>query len=230
MTPARTAAIICSLLGALALIALLLFRIDAPEPEPAQVAEATAVRTEPIGERGSPDIKVPVPARVRDHDRATTAGGSPGATTESRGRELEASDPDYSGDPARAVGLPEPAVDDAAESDAEGEEAVDAPTGVLDPASIQEGILERLGEIRECYEAWLGRNPNLEGKLVVDFTIGQDEEEEDLGVVTAIDIADSTVDHVWMEGCVASVMQDVEFPAPEGGEVQVSYPFYFSSE
>ena len=152
------------------------------------------------------------------------AGSAPTAAREPESEDAPADRP-WTGDSPRFEGLSE-----GAEPSDEPEDEGAAPTGFLAAESIQAGIHESLGEIRECYEGWLGRNPNLEGELLVEFTIATDEEDEELGVVTAIDITDSTVDHVWMEGCVASVMQDVQFPPPEGGEVKVKYPFRFSSE
>jgi hypothetical protein len=52
----------------------------------------------------------------------------------------------------------------------------------------------------------------------------------ELGRVQETDIADTTVGHIWLKGCVLHVMEDAEFDAPRGGGVvRVSYPFEFNS-
>jgi len=65
---------------------------------------------------------------------------------------------------------------------------------------------------------------------VVEFVIGVDEEGPDIGRVQEIDIVDTSLGHLWMEGCVLHVMEDAEFDAPRGGGVvRVNYPFEFNS-
>ncbi len=103
-------------------------------------------------------------------------------------------------------------------------------TGSLGKEAIDDGVRDQIPDIHQCYQAWLERNPSLEGRLEVTFVIAESEDDPELGVVREADIEDSTVDHVWMEGCVLSAMEDAEFPAPEGGgAVRVNYPFHFSS-
>jgi len=121
-------------------------------------------------------------------------------------------------------------VGDAESEEQEPEEPSRRFTGSLSKEAIDDGIREQIPEIHECYQAWLDRNPSIEGTLEVLFAIGPSEDDPEVGMVTEADISDSTVDHVWMEGCVLSAMEDAEFPAPEGGgELQVRYPFHFSS-
>ncbi len=229
MSRARSIIVVFVLLIGLAIVAGYMLRGAGEDPAPPVAATPAATPSVQPTER-APGFQIPTPSRVRDRQRAagetrdapTAASAGEREDSEQRedSEELEDADPTWDGDPARASGL-------AAGDEADEDEA----TGVLDGASIQAGIGERLGEIRECYEGWLGRNPGLEGELLVQFTIGVDPEDEELGAVSEIDIADSTIDHVWMEGCVASVMQDVEFPPPEGGgTVDVTYPFRFSTE
>jgi hypothetical protein len=220
MSPNRPIVLVAALVIGLAVFLWFSWR-DAPAPDAPSPAEtrvgAAAPPTEPVAIDAADDDRRGAPPPVHDRAAAETVETSAPAEASggASGDEPATGDHPWTGDPAEIEGVDQ-------EQDA-------APSGFLDAESISAGIGESLGEIRECYEAWLGRNPNLEGKLLVEFTIATDEEDEELGVVTAIEIADSTVDHVWMEGCVASVMQDVQFPPPEEGEVQVKYPFYFST-
>lgn len=85
--------------------------------------------------------------------------------------------------------------------------------------------------ILECYQGWLSQNPELEGKLKVKFVIAAREDDPEVGRVKKIELVDTTVDHVWMEGCVLSAVEDAEFAPPAGGGVViVTYPLNFSSE
>lgn len=103
---------------------------------------------------------------------------------------------------------------------------------VLFPTSkegINDAIREELGEIRECYQAWLELQPELEGTIEVKFVIS---DVDGVGEVTRTETLDATsTDHTLFEGCVLNVMSDLTFEPPEdGGVVIVSYPFQFSSE
>ncbi len=104
------------------------------------------------------------------------------------------------------------------------------PLGDLSREAIDDGVRDQMPEIRECYQGWLTRNPDLEGTIQVKFVIATSEEDPDLGYVRSVEIADTTMGNVWMEGCVLSVMEDAEFEAPGNGVVIVRYPFKFNSE
>ena len=104
------------------------------------------------------------------------------------------------------------------------------PLGTLSIEAIDAGIQGQLPEIRECYSAWVKRNPDLGGRILVKFVIATSEENPDLGYARDVKIAETTMDNVWIEGCIASAMEDAEFPSPSGGVVIVTYPFSFSSE
>ncbi len=116
--------------------------------------------------------------------------------------------------------------------------AADAPAPIPDPAvkllpvdeeGIDAAVFPRLRDIRDCYGAWLEVHPDLEGRIVVRFTvIGRD----DVGVVDRIAIVEGTsTGNTLFEGCVMNVMSDLRFEAPPGGStVEVDYPFVFRSE
>jgi hypothetical protein len=213
---------------AMAIVAWLLFSDAAPAPpvvEPTPAEAADDGRAEAPSPTGATD---PIDRGATPAEPAAVPGATePGVAEASSGDPAEAApdaESDRSSEAAAAPGEP---------IEGEDEEGAEEPSpgAGLTSEAIQDGVREQLGEIRECYEQWLKRNPDLEGELVVRFTIVASEEEPDLGVVSEADIADSWIDHVWMEGCVASVMESAQFPAPaDGGEVEVNYPFSFSSK
>jgi len=125
------------------------------------------------------------------------------------------------------VGAPSAAeveVDD--EDDERGFTRVYAP----DKDGIQAAMAEAKPLVRECYEAWLHAHPDLGGKIVVAFTITDPPDDDgDEARVTDVRLVDSSVDHAPLEGCILNVAASLRFERPEGGKLQVSYPFRFDN-
>jgi hypothetical protein len=94
---------------------------------------------------------------------------------------------------------------------------------------IKGAIAEELPQIRECYEGWLQQNPNLSGKLKVEFTI-LEIPGRDRAKIQRVEIADGGMGHVAMEGCVRNVFKGMRFEAPRGGEMRVTYPLSFEAK
>ena len=68
------------------------------------------------------------------------------------------------------------------------------------------------------------RSPDVEGKLVVQFTIGN------LGSVRSTGVRSSSVPDRRLDDCVLDRLARWKFPQPKGGiEVAVTYPFIFKS-
>ena len=83
-------------------------------------------------------------------------------------------------------------------------------------------IHSRISEIRYCYESSMIRKPNIEGKLVVDFTIAAS------GRVRSANVNKSSVRDERLNECILKRLARWEFPKPKSGvEVAVSYPFIF---
>lgn len=104
-----------------------------------------------------------------------------------------------------------------------------APPATLDAQYIRDAVREVRPLLAECYERTLEEQPELEGTMIVEFTI---EGEPDVGgVVENTTIADtSTLSHPSLDECVRETMYTLQLPAPDGsGSVQVRYPFHFSS-
>ncbi|HSN98214.1 MAG TPA: AgmX/PglI C-terminal domain-containing protein, partial [Candidatus Nanopelagicales bacterium] len=91
--------------------------------------------------------------------------------------------------------------------------------GTLPKEVIQRIIRRNINQIRYCYERGLQTNPNLEGKVVVEFTIGKD------GAVVAARDKGSTLQDKAVASCVVGRFLRMQFPQPAGGGIViVTYP------
>ena len=92
--------------------------------------------------------------------------------------------------------------------------------GSLDKEIIRRIIRRHLNEVKFCYEGELARNPELGGRIVVQFTIAGS------GRVLASVLQTSTMKNARVETCTVNAVKRWEFPQPVGGGlVIVSYPF-----
>lgn len=92
--------------------------------------------------------------------------------------------------------------------------------GLLDKDTIRAVVRANIADIRDCYNLGLRDDPELGGRVVVDFVIGEDGE-----VVGAEVGAETKIDHDAVPGCMAEAISSWSFPAPAKGKVKVSYPF-----
>ena len=84
-------------------------------------------------------------------------------------------------------------------------------------------IHDHLSEVRYCYESAMVRNPGLEGKVQVHFTIRPN------GTVKSSDVTEGSGE-ASLDTCITSHLMRWRFPKPRGGvEVGVTYPFIFKS-
>ena len=96
--------------------------------------------------------------------------------------------------------------------------------GPLDPSVVSKEVRVRIGAVKACYERALKRNPNLGGKLELQFTISA------VGKVTGAEIGTDTLHDDEVGQCITSIVRSWRFPAPDGGgEVHFSYPFVFTA-
>lgn len=95
--------------------------------------------------------------------------------------------------------------------------------GGLDRSVIADVIRRYQSQIRFCYEKELQKNPSLEGKVAVQFTI------DGTGHVSNVVIQEDTVGADGAVGrCINQRIRRWRFPEPKGGgEVIVSYPWIF---
>jgi TonB family protein len=94
--------------------------------------------------------------------------------------------------------------------------------GALNEEIIRAVVEKRLAAIRNCYEQELVKNPKLQGKVTIRFTIGED------GSVVSAEIENTTLNNPDVESCILRRIQYLKFPKPEKGQVTVSYPFVFT--
>src|SRR5262249_45778462 len=106
----------------------------------------------------------------------------------------------------------------------EPEEAVHAAGGArLDPVLIQRIVRASFEDYRRCYQAGLGKDPALRGRVVIRFVIGID------GAVSGVQDGGSDLPDPAVIACVLGGFKKLSFPPPTGGEVTVTYPIDFMS-
>ena len=89
---------------------------------------------------------------------------------------------------------------------------------------VGEVIHRHLSEVRYCYESAMLRQPDIEGKLVINFVIGS------VGGVNSSEVKSSTLPDPRLDDCVLRRLGTWKFPKPKGGiNVAVSYPFIFKT-
>jgi hypothetical protein len=89
-------------------------------------------------------------------------------------------------------------------------------SGRLPPEVIQRIVRQNFGRFRLCYENGLRTNPNLQGRVVVNFVIGRS------GAVQSAAGGGDMPSAV--TSCIVSSFYGLSFPPPDGGIVTVSYP------
>jgi len=92
----------------------------------------------------------------------------------------------------------------------------------LAPEVIRQVMRASYDLFRKCYEAGLGRNPQLTGRVVIRFVITQE------GTVRDVTDHGSDIPDPEVVACVQGVYFKLRFPKPEGGIVTVVYPIRFS--
>ncbi len=95
----------------------------------------------------------------------------------------------------------------------------------VDREEIRAKLREHLKDVKACYDASLSLNPELNGKIVIDWKV------DDTGTVTKISVNSpkTTLKDTGVQSCVLEKLKAIVFPpAPKGGDVTISYPFIFS--
>ena len=92
--------------------------------------------------------------------------------------------------------------------------------GALDKDIIRRIVRAHINEVRYCYNQGLVRDPNLKGRVSVQFTIGP------TGKVPVAVVQQSSLKDRDVANCVAKAVKRWTFPKPQGGgNVVVTYPF-----
>jgi hypothetical protein len=92
-------------------------------------------------------------------------------------------------------------------------------SGSLPKELVQRVVRQNFGRFRLCYEAGLRGNPALTGRVAVAFVIDRSGNVAVASADGSTDMADANV-----VSCVVRGFQNLSFPAPKDGTVQVIYP------
>jgi hypothetical protein len=96
-------------------------------------------------------------------------------------------------------------------------------TPEVDPEAIAQVVRRRIAAMKGCYERALRRNPDLQGKITVRFTIGP------TGAVVDAAVESNEMGDPGAAECVVGRLRGFRFPKPAGGSVTVIYPFIFAA-
>ncbi|MCH9682988.1 MAG: AgmX/PglI C-terminal domain-containing protein [Deltaproteobacteria bacterium] len=95
--------------------------------------------------------------------------------------------------------------------------------GSLDKDIIRRIVRSHINEVRHCYNQGLAKDPSLEGRVSIPFTIVPTGK-----VVTSV-VGTTTLGDKNVANCVAKAVKRWKFPRPPGGgNAIVSYPFVLS--
>lgn len=100
----------------------------------------------------------------------------------------------------------------------------DAKAGQVDPAGVEKTVTAGRYQLKLCYEMALRRNGTSDGAMEWRWIIGSDGRASDLNLVRSSIRDDELV------RCVRDKIASWRFPRPEGGAVEVRYPFEFSRD
>lgn len=91
--------------------------------------------------------------------------------------------------------------------------------GFLSKEQIDRVVRANQAAIKYCFEAEMQHQPKLEGAVHMNWRIDLQ------GKVASVRVAKSTLGNARVEGCMARQIKRWVFPKPDGGEVDVTYPF-----
>ncbi len=97
-----------------------------------------------------------------------------------------------------------------------------AKTGTIEKALVERFINQHKFQLQICYEQSLRRNDKAVGTMEWKWTINS------RGVVSGVELASSTIKDKKLEKCIKEKMKTWQFPNPQNGSVEISYPFFFS--
>lgn len=104
---------------------------------------------------------------------------------------------------------------------AEKKEGDEEALGYRSEQSVMSVVNSRMGRITWLYEKYLKRQPNLRGKVSVEFTIAAN------GFVTSVRILESTVDHPQLESDIINLVKRLKFDPIPSGSTTFVFPFHF---
>lgn len=94
-------------------------------------------------------------------------------------------------------------------------------SGYLSAEQIERVVQANKAALRYCYESEVQRQRGLHGKVVIEWRVDR------AGAVPMARVGASTLGNASVEGCLLRQVKKWHFPKPDGGEVNVKYPFVF---
>ena len=103
--------------------------------------------------------------------------------------------------------------------------------GDLDPALIQQAVQHNGPTIAACWTEALERSPGAHGRVVLRFTIAEDGTVENAAIDDRgiFDAEGQHSDDPEAIRCMVQALSGWTFPEPDGGPVQVEYPFVLTA-
>ena len=95
--------------------------------------------------------------------------------------------------------------------------------GQLSRAEISRVVNRSMPAIQGCYERALMQKPGLSGRVLFDWTVATS------GAVSGARVRSSSLGDAGVEDCIMRIIRGWRFAAPDGGAVDVTYPFVFRS-
>jgi len=93
----------------------------------------------------------------------------------------------------------------------------------MDTSAIAAAIEAHKDAFRYCYEKEVNAGlPDLSGTITTTSVIGSS------GRITDAGIKNSSMGNANVERCVLGVLRRIDFPVPQGGTVQFTFPFKFA--
>ena len=140
-----------------------------------------------------------------------SAFGISGVTTKGRGGGVSGYGSGTLGEKGRATVVP----------GGEGESFV----GTIDKEGIRRVVIANKRQIQACYEKALNQEPDLHGKVVLEWDIGAK------GKVLGARVKSSTLNSALVEQCMVSHLKSWRFPEPPADQIAVvAFPFVFMSQ
>lgn len=100
---------------------------------------------------------------------------------------------------------------------------VEGTVGELDDAAVQRVLQTNHGAMRRCYDEQAGRLHYVGGHLELKVRVLPS------GQAKWVAIVDSNVGNTEIEQCVVGVLEKTRFPAPKGGEGELTCPIDFAA-
>ncbi len=92
-------------------------------------------------------------------------------------------------------------------------------SGYLSEAQILAVVKRNQAAIKYCFDLEFQKQPNLKGRVAINWRIDLQ------GRVSTVRVAQSTLNNERVEGCMTRQIKRWQFPQPDGGSVDVTFPF-----